>query len=499
MYHQLHTMLAASRTVLREYPFWIAAAICAVSRIAAHYAWDVSYNAAPTIYQLLDDAALRAAPFESLFYSHSQPPLYNALYALSLALPRPAGALLLQLLSILATFAMMAVIYVYLRDFRFRPWMAGLAITIFSLLPQVWGYEHVFFYAQFEAVLVLGAMLFATDYMREGRSFGALAFCLVLLGLTRSLFHLGWILLVLLLLAILRSRRHGMDRRALLVTLVAVAAVGSVYVKNLVVFSTFSSSSWLGASLAEMSIPREEDRARFPRIVEDFKRRMEAGQFSQSTKLMEAKGYVWTGWLAAAKDCAPGTPQPRILCELYKSNGGANLNHISVLAYSGDLGRDGWRTLELYPVLYAHKVALAMGLFLTMPSWDFFLALPSLGRYGEVATLLFGSTETASGSRWNPAHYPSMSVLCAALVLLAIMIIFYRGTEELFGYWSGKIDHADWIFPAAVTLLFILVPNLVNGLETQRMRYTIEPIMMLAQLHELARIVLYRSRKATAR
>ncbi len=491
-------MRAASRTALQEYPFWAAIAICAVSRIVARYAWGIFFNAAPDIYQRLDAGALRDAPFESLFYSHSQPPLYNGLYALSLELPQSAGPILLQCLSILATFAMMAVVYIFLRDFRFRPWLAGLAIALFSLLAAGLGYEHVFFYAQIEAVFVLCATLFAADYMREGRteSFCALAFCLAILGLTRSVFHLGWILLLLVLLIALRSRRHGPDRKAFLLTLLTVVAVGSVYAKNLIVFSTFSSSSWLGASLAEMSLPRETDRDHFPAIVDDFKRRIDAGEFSPSAKLAEASMNIWTAWLPAAKDCVPGDSQPRILCEIHKSDGGANLNHIAMLAYSHDLGQDGWRTLKLYPSLYAYKVKRAVVLFLTMPSWDFFLARPSLGRYGETASLLFGSTETARGSRWNPAHYPSLSVLCAALVILSIVIIFYRAAEELIGYSSGRLDHADWVFPAAVMVLFLLVPNLVNGLETQRMRYTVEPIMMLAQLHEVARLVLHRLRKA---
>src|SRR5476649_77872 len=138
-------------TFLLERPLLAAFAVCLLSRIVAYFLWHVAYNPAPNIYQLLDSDALKAEPFTSLYFMHIQPPLFNALYALSLALPDGTGPVLLQFLSILSTLAMMAVIHVFLRRFGYSARLAGILVAVFSLLPQVWGYEHVFFYAQFRS------------------------------------------------------------------------------------------------------------------------------------------------------------------------------------------------------------------------------------------------------------------------------------------------------------------------------------------------------------
>jgi hypothetical protein len=272
--------------------------------------------------------------------------------------------------------------------------------------------------------------------------------------------------------------------------------VGAIYVKNLVVFSTFSSSSWLGASIAEMATPREKDRAMFPAVVDDFERRIKAGEFSRSTELVESTDDVWTSWLSFAPDCVPSTSQPRVLCARYKADGSPNLNHLAVLTHSRDLGRDGRRAIALYPSYYGVHVKWAFEHFLTTPSWEFFLLAPSLERYSHFANLIFlyGESMRRRGSPqtehwWSLKHYPTSSLPCAILVLSSILIIFYTAARELVCYWRGRVNQADWVFPAMVLALFLVVPNLVNGLETERMRYTLEPVMLVALCYGLAQLI----------
>jgi hypothetical protein len=86
-------------------------------------------------------------------------------------------------------------------------------------------------------------------------------------------------------------------------------------------------------------------------------------------------------------------------------------------------------------------------------------------------------------------HYPTSSLPCAILVLSSILIIFYTAARELVCYWRGRVNQADWVFPAMVLALFLVVPNLVNGLETERMRYTLEPVMLVALCYGLAQLI----------
>ena len=485
-------------TFLLERPLLAAFAVCLLSRIVAYFLWHVAYNPAPNIYQLLDSDALKAEPFTSLYFMHIQPPLFNALYALSLALPDGTGPVLLQFLSILSTLAMMAVIHVFLRRFGYSARLAGILVAVFSLLPQVWGYEHVFFYAQFEAVLLACSMLFASNYLgnRGTSQYCAFALCLLVLGLIRSLFHIGWIAVVLLTVAGMKSRRYGPDKPALLIATLALAILGVVYVKNLAQFSTFSTSSWLGINTAEISVPLLSDGVRFPEIVDDFLRRTKAGEFSQSAALWEEADNPWRGWLATAQDCGEDKTTPRVLCATLKSNGGLNMNHLAMLKYSDELGKDALHAMRLYPRLYIDRARRSFIQFLTTPSWDFFLASPSLGRYADAWNLVFlyeqRNANLAQYGRapwWSPARYPSSSMPLFILIVVAILVVLVRAGLEFRRYLTRRSGNADWVYPAIVVILFVLVPNLINGIESQCMRYSIEPILLLALAYGAAMAV----------
>jgi drug/metabolite transporter superfamily protein YnfA len=72
----------------------------------------------------------------------------------------------------------------------------------------------------------------------------------------------------------------------------------------------------------------------------------------------------------------------------------------------------------------------------------------------------------------------SPPLLC--FVLFGSATIFIRGTFDAWGYWRRRRATADWFFPALVLVLFVVVPNLLNGVETQRIRYSVEPLLFIA-------------------
>ena len=160
---------------------------------------------------MLDTEQLRTAPLHAIYFMHMQPPLLNLLYAAALALPGGTGFLLLQILFVGSSLLIVGMLYAFLRRFGARPWAAGCAAALFGVLPQVLLYENIYFYSHLEAVLVLAATLFASAYFEQRRlaSFIGFAACLVVLGLLRSLFHIGWIVVVLAVTCAAASRHPG--------------------------------------------------------------------------------------------------------------------------------------------------------------------------------------------------------------------------------------------------------------------------------------------------
>jgi hypothetical protein len=472
-----------------ELPLGLAIAFCLASRVAFNQLYGLTYVLDVNWWQMLDTELLRTAPLQSIYLMH--PPLLNGLFASALALPDGMGFVVLRILFLGSSLAILAMLYVFLRQFGARPYAAGFAVALFGVLPQVLLYENTYFYSHLEAVLVLAAAISASAYFKRQRLvfFVSFAACLVVLGLLRSLFHLGWIALVLGISCALGSRHKEWDRRVVLVAVGSIILVGVVYLKNLWEFGIFSASSWDGVSLMSMALPtRSGDAAKFPHVIEDIRRRADGGEFSPATIAAFERPNVWTGWVAFATDCAAGEQQ-RALCAVERSNGGLNFNNVAMIDYSRSLVRDAWHMLRLYPRVYVDHVGSSAFTFLGTRSWDYLTMPLRLRTYTEAgnSVLLYQSvlglrgpgqpSDTWWDSAMNRVRAGSLPLIIIVSVSSAFIVLI--GIRDAIRYWRGIQPTADWVVPMLVIVLFASVPNLTNGVEAQRIRYSVEPLIYL--------------------
>ncbi len=466
---------------------------CLGIRVTFHYLYGLSYDPAVIWWQMLDTELLRTAPLQSVYLMHMQPPLLNLLYAAALALPGGTGFVALQVLFVGSSVAIVALLYWFLRRFGAPPRAAGAGAALFGVLPQVLVYENIFFYSQLEAVLVLAAAACAAVYFEQRRlaPFVGFAACLVALALLRSLFHVGWVAVVLVGACALASRHGGWDRRAVLVAAVAIGAAATVHLKNLKEFGLLSASSWDGISLMGMVIPtRAADAAKFPQAVADIRSRAERGEFSAATIAALQTGDLWQAWVGFAKDCGADGEQRPVLCAVKRSNGELNFNHIAIISYSRTLARDAWHMLRLHPRLYLDRVGSSLLTFLGTPSWDYRVLPLRQEAYTNAWNGLmlyqpmhvFRGTDRSATAWWESVknRLSSSSLPLIFLVLASSAFITVAGVRDAVGYWRGTRPTADWVFPMLAIALFASVPNLINGVETQRIRYSVEPLLYLA-------------------
>ena len=495
------------RETILERPFWAAIALLVVVRavLIAHY--GVSFEISDRLWQLLDAEVLRTDTFRSLYFLHAQPPLFNSLFAASLHMPANLGPLFLQTVYLLSSMIMVAIFHFFLRRFGYGAIAAAIGAMVFGLLPQVMVYENMFHYAHLEATLVLCAMYFAATWL-SGHRLGAyvgMACCLVALALLRSLFHLGWVAVTLLAIWYIgRSRIAGQDRPALVVALAAMAVVTALYAKNLKEFGVFSSSSWQGINMVSMTLPlRAGDAGAFPAVAEDFRGRLARGEFSPAASLAFNATNFWAGWVPTAKGCgAEARPVPA-LCAVNKSNGEENYNNAAIVGYSRALGGDAVHGLRLYPALYARRVASSLMTFFGTPSWSYAKPSAVLETYGNAwnRLLLFQPDRAFSPERSHDtglallaSRFLSASLPLCVLVLVGAGFIVMIGLVQGLAYLRGRRPSADWVFPLLAVALFLVLPNFINGTETDRIRYSIEPLLLLA-LARGAILALRRSRK----
>jgi hypothetical protein len=234
-------------------PVVILVAVFAISRGAIRIA-GVRFDTGPLAFfwQYADFDLLEHDLLRSLWYLHSQPPLYNLWLGLNLkAFSRHLGpAIRLEYLA--CGLALALLLYALLVRTTARRKLALVLACIVAVSPSVLLYENWLFYEYPVTVLLLASLL-ALDGFVHRRSFawGFAFFTLIAMVIyTRSTFQVVWALMAVLLLL---WAMPGARKLVLLTCLVPMTAIVLLYVKNEVVFGVPATSSWGGMNLAQVA------------------------------------------------------------------------------------------------------------------------------------------------------------------------------------------------------------------------------------------------------
>ena len=140
--------------------------------------------------QYLDVLLLKNDLLESLFYLHSQPPLFNFFLGTVLKVS-PLPDITYELLYKTIGLIMPLLFYAILAELGVKRFFALAATVILMCNPTFILYEHLLYYTYCEAFLVLLAIFFLVHWTTRKGRFTVVLFwaTLLCLGLTRSLFH----------------------------------------------------------------------------------------------------------------------------------------------------------------------------------------------------------------------------------------------------------------------------------------------------------------------
>ena len=198
--------------------------------------------------QIIDRDLLSADLLRSLFYLHIQPPLFNGFLGTVLKLAGENFQAFLATLYWAMGLAVVLLMFFLLRELGVSARVAFCSTTLYLLGPAALLYETFYFYTYPCALVLLGVVTTGRRFLRVPGPLSAASVSLLIaaLALTRSLFHLVWVIGAVVMLWLL-----GGSRKAILPWLAgpALLLVGALYVKNWILFDTFSSSSMLGLNL----------------------------------------------------------------------------------------------------------------------------------------------------------------------------------------------------------------------------------------------------------
>jgi hypothetical protein len=402
-------------------------------------------------WQVLDPVLLRENLAESLFFLHSQPPLFNLVLGLAFKLSPGSAVVLLHWLYWCLGLCLALVLLKGLLELRWPPRVAVLAVAVAALTPGWIVYENWLFY-DFPVLVLLAAACVALIGFVRTRGWGNLGVfvaALTCIALTRSLFHLVWVVGSIGMVAFLRPRPG--PRRAIIVFVVPLILIGAWYAKNQVVFGFFGSSSWLGLSLAKTATAKLDSADREALVSTG-----ELSPFSLVEPFSPLERY----------EAAAGVRYPdsdvEALGQRLKSSGYPNFNHRGFIDVSARCRDDALATLRLRPAVYRRSVATAVRRFFSSavaypPFLENLVVMAPVYRLGEMT--------------WSRPIALAVVFFGVLLISMILMLRDFRqgrraeGVVRLWVIWTLL-----WVF---------VVGSLVEVGENHRFRFLVTPLVWL--------------------
>ncbi|RLE19507.1 MAG: hypothetical protein DRJ61_09080 [Acidobacteria bacterium] len=402
-------------------------------------------------WQILDPVLLREQLFESVFFLHAQPPLFNLVVGIALKLASGEATWLLHGLFLCLGLGLALVLFVGLLELNWPPRTAALAVAVAALTPGWIVYEHWLFYdfpvLFFLAVACVALLRFAR--MGGWGNLGIFVSAVATIALTRSLFHLVWVVVSIGILLVVQPRLRVW--RAVTVLLLPVVLVAGWYAKNQVIFGFFGPSSWLGLSLAKTATARLDP--------------------------VDREALVSSGVLSPYALVKPFSPLERyeaadgrrfpdseigVLGQRVKSSGSFNFNHRGFVDVSARCRTDALEVIVRRPAVYVKSVGTAARRFFSSavafpPFLDNLVVMAPVFQLGE--------------KTWSSPPVVVASFLGALLIsVFGAFGAFRQGRR-------GECGVRLWVIWTLVWVL--VVGSLVEVGENHRFRFLVTPLVWL--------------------
>jgi hypothetical protein len=417
-------------------------------------------------YQFIDPKLFNNRLFESLWYLHGQPPLFNLFTGLLYQWFSPQSRIFQFLFFVLGLVFSLVLYWLGLR-LGLRRWVSALLAAWFMVSPATVLYENLYFYTYPVAFLLVFAALALGKFLETENTWWGVGFfgLIAALCLTWALFHLAWMIAVILLVGFY-SRNW---RRLAVVSLLPVLVVFGWYAKNHVLFRSFGASSWAGMNLSHVTFlsPLTPQPVRDELVEQGALPPYPIEEAFRSVEFYE--GFM-------------PVPPPHgipVLDEPLKSTEAVNFNHSFYLDLSDRMLWDALDFIRARPDLYLASVTQGFRIFFHS-STDYLLLkdkpAPQLETWWD---RIFYGQMSAYGddpaNRWeSDPRYVGwwLVVTYAAAILYGVKIIFAPGR-------SSPVFVAVVAFMTFTIVYFTVMANFMDLGENNRFRFSLDPLVLL--------------------
>jgi hypothetical protein len=440
-------------------------------------------------WQTVDTWLLRTDLLRSIWYLHSQPPLFNLFIGTILKAFPVHSSVVFEMIYHFLGLVLTLSLYGIIKNISTNRWLAFIIALIFVISPAVLMFENFFFYDFPVMVILLIIALFFQKFVETNKTSYLLSFFFTaaLLVLTRRVFHFIWFLvLTFVLLYFYRANWKRIFFASLVPLLLIVFWCG----KNYYYFGKFDTSSWTGMGFFKTATYALGDTER--------KKMFDEGIVSKN---------IFYGsdpfQIPVVTSTVPGFSQKLlsipVLGSYTKKEGGLNFNHPSYIILSRQLMEEFLSIMKRRPAVYL-KGTLVTSIIFFSPASGYFAASENNNavdlNYPLVKKLdilfnkiVYGQPLAWGGERLqdylaNLLHIKktqawrllSPGIFLVAVYLISILyglrIMFQKNASSIY----GNAVYLMVVFLVINILYVSAVGILAEAGENQRHRFMIEPL-----------------------
>jgi 4-amino-4-deoxy-L-arabinose transferase-like glycosyltransferase len=417
----------------------------------------MDYRALFEYWQYLDVETLKTNLIKGIWFDHAQPPFFNLLLGMVVKISGQTAPVVFSALFKLISLINILLLYTIIIRVTGRRNIT-LAISLLYLLsPALMIFEAELFYTTFISMLLLISTFFLLDLEQKPGWKSVLGFFLplALVCLTRSMYHLVW-LIVIGITILFYYRKNLVFKRLFTGFLLSLFLVGGWYVKNLIVFGEFSTSSWIGMNLARNVFHDHP--------ITDSSRIEAIEPFSRIS--------LYKPFITGANEKKYAGINDRDLLKEFKNDTLLNLNHIDYLEVSTKYKQVSVAYMKANPFNYLKNVLQSCIIFFAPATrYPHAEEMAKKIKYYDVI-YSFNLSHFAGGKEQR-----RIALTLSALPKLVIYLLVFGALIQ--GVVKQRTISALQLFIIATIFFVFVVSSLIEHYENMRFRYEIEPLFLI--------------------
>ncbi len=461
---------------IRLNDFWILILVFVISRVIIMlFGIRMSIQPLYVYWQYLNVETLKHQLLLGVWYDHAQPPVFNLFLGLILK-TFGSNALAFGVIFKMISLVNGLLLFSIIKKISNHRAVALLLAIGFLLSPATLIYECELFYTTFISLLLLISIYFLIRLQSKSAWVNAAGFFLplALLCLTRSVYHIIWLLAIMVILLFYFNGKTVFRKIIVFGTLGALLA-GGWYVKNKIIFGKLSVSTWIGMNMARNVF--HDNAVKDSGRIEAYEPFSSIGVYQKFIDPAFEKKYA-------------GLNNRDLLMEI-KNDSFINENNINYIPVSDQYQQASILYVKSHPAAYARNVLQSVILYFT-PATMYSLAVDRASKikYYDVV-YSFNLTHFAQGKQARRIAL-TISAIPKLLIYLLVFIIFIQNACRIRAI-------SSWNLIILLTIIFVFgVSSFFEHYENMRFRFETEPLFLILAGQSIAILIKKRSNRETA-